>query len=191
MYKLTKTIISAAALLTMTGCANSGIVHDKNYLQAVSVGGTNEKEISFSFFSEEESVISVSGEDMTEAKKTAELKSGKKIVTGYTELVILDDIVNCKTLEFLLHDWKVSPSCMIVCGRDGKDILEDIPAEQLKGMVERAIEQKKAPECDIITVLGDLLSNDKSAEIAEIYADGTVGSHTLTVNSQFINQMDE
>lgn len=184
MHYPTKILLSVIALLSLTGCESTGIVHDKNYLQAVSVGGTDEKKLSFAFFSTEDSVITVSGEDMTEAKQKAELKSGKKIVTGYTEIVILDDTVSSETLEFLLHDWKVSPSCMIVCGEDGERLLDEIPAQQLKGMVERAVEQKKAPECDIITVLGNLLSKDKSAEIAEINADGTVGRHQVNIIDQ-------
>ena len=76
----------------MTGCASSGLVHDKEYLRAVSVRGIAEKEMTFSFFSDETMTVSASGKDIEEALEKAELKAGKPVFTGYTELVIVENV---------------------------------------------------------------------------------------------------
>ena len=48
---LKRMILTASiAVLTLTGCASSGLVHDKNYLRAVSISGENEKNLTFTFF---------------------------------------------------------------------------------------------------------------------------------------------
>ena len=62
---------------------------------------------------------------------------------------------------------------------NGEQLLDDIPPDKLVGFVKRAVEQKIVSECDIVTVLGDLLSGDASAETAEITAGGVVGSHRI------------
>ena len=162
----------------LTGCAASGRVHDKSYLRAVSIEGENEKTLTFTFYGEDSDIVSAVGEDIASAKRTAELISGKEIFTGYTELVITDGDGVRDGLVYLMNEWRVSPSCVVVYGEHGGELLRDISAETLMGMVNRAISQGISPECGIITVLGDIL-NDHSAEVAEITDRGATGTYYL------------
>lgn len=172
-------ILSLVTAIALSSCVSAVQVHDKNYLRAVSVDGENEKQLTFTFFTEENSVITASGDDITSAQRLAELKSGKEIFTGYTELIILGDCSGRETLEFMLNEWKVSPSCLIVYGENGKKILEEKSAETLANSVKRAMEQDKAPECDIVTVLGELLDEDGTADVPVITSDGAAGCRTI------------
>jgi hypothetical protein rflaF_05384 len=177
---LKKMILAAsAAVFTLTGCASSGLVHDKNYLRAVSITGENEKNLTFNFFTENGDSVSASGKDIDSAQRSAEIKSGKPIFTGYTELVILGDCSYRETLDYLLNDWKVSPSCIIAYSENGGELLEKTDAEVIYGSIKQAVDQGKIPECDIITVLGELLSDSNSAEISEITNSGSLRKHTL------------
>lgn len=173
-------LTASLAVFTLTGCASTGLVHDKNYLRAVSISGEKEKNLTFTFFTDDGDPISASGKDIDSAQKSAEIKGGKPIFTGYTELVILGECSYRETLDYLLNDWKVSPSCIVAYSENGDELLEKADAERLFGSIKQAVEQGKIPECDIITVLGELLSGSESAEIAEITANGTVGKYTIS-----------
>lgn len=171
-------LLGMIMLLTFTGCESNGRVHDKNYLRAVSVSGNNEKTVSFTFFTKDGKYITTSGKDLAEAKDSAELRTGKKIITGYTEMIVLDHPENSiDILEFMLHKWKVSPSCIIAYSED--DDIFDSSVEKLTGSVNNAVSQGKAPECDIITVMSGLLGENHSATVAGISHDGIISVHTI------------
>lgn len=155
--KLRSFIILAALPIFLTGCASTGRVHDKNYLRAVAIEGSEEKKLTFTFFTED-SAIECSGKDIPSAQREAEIAGGKEIFTGYTELVVLNDCDYEAALSFLLHDWKVPPSCLVVLG-DG-ELLGEIPAETLTGAVQRAQEQGIVQDCGIVKVLGALLNGE-------------------------------
>lgn len=175
-----KLILSGIIILfTFTGCESHGRVHDKNYLRAVSVTGETQKTVTFTFFNKDGKYITTSGKDITEALETAEIRTGKEIFTGYTEMIVLDGNNSIETLEFMLHKWKVSPSCLIThSDENGEDIFSS-SIERLSGSVRTAIEQKKIPECDIITVMSELLGKNHSAPVAEINSDGVEKIHII------------
>ncbi|WP_303825894.1 hypothetical protein [Ruminococcus flavefaciens] len=167
-----KFFVSAAfmALLSVTGCA-SGRIHEKSYLRAVSVSGN---QLVFSLFNID-GVIVGAGDDMHSARRSAELIGGKPIFTGYTELVIVDGEDSLGVLGNMLREWKLSPSCRVVCSENGEELLRSNDAELLIGITDQAVKQGIAPPCDIIAVLGELC-HDGQAETAELHSDGTVGS---------------
>lgn len=167
---------------SLTGCAATGLVHDKHYLRAVSITVGSETELTMTFFTEDKKVVTAKGKDISTAMKNAEILAGKPIFTGYTELVVLSGCEYRDTLEILLNDWKVSPTCIVAHSNDGAAALTDKDAETLTGSVKRARDQGKAPECDIITVLSDLLDEKSSAEIAELYENGTVGKYRISTS---------
>lgn len=172
-------IVAWLGMFSLTGCAATGLVHDKHYLRAVSITEGNETELTMTFFTDDKKVVTVKGKDISTAMKNAEVLTGKPIFTGYTELVVLSGCEYEDTLEFMLNDWKVSPTCIVAHSNDGSRVLAKEDAETLAGSVKRARDQGKAPECDIITVLGDLLDEKSSAEIAELYENGTVGTFKI------------
>lgn len=167
--------LMAAGLLT--GCASDGNVSDKSYLRAAVIGADS---VTMSFFSEEDEPVTVSVDSPEEARSAAELSGGKKIFTGYTELIVLDGCDSADTLGFMLNEWKVSPSCIVACPRgSGAELLSTRTAEELEGAVRVAQEQELLGRCDIVTVLGGLLGSDRSAEVPELSRDGYVGKKSI------------
>ncbi|MBR6968686.1 MAG: hypothetical protein IKH78_09150 [Ruminococcus sp.] len=158
---------AAAALVLLTGCS-SGRIHERSYLRAAAFSGSS---LTLSFF-EEEDCLSAEGENIRSALENAELKNGREIFTGFTELAVIGDGDVRGLLNSLLNEWKVSPSCMIVYSSDGGSLLAEAGAERLRGMAEQAVKQGIAPECDIITLLSRLCAGEP-AETAELFADGT------------------
>lgn len=161
-------ILSLLTAIALTGCSSNTRLNDMSYLQAVSIDGKDEKTLSFAFFTDDDSVAASKGSDLEAAKRSAELSGGKVIFTGYTELVILGDCELRETLEFLLNEWKVPPSCLIVRSDAGGGISENTDTKRLLGSIRRAIEQGIVPRCDIVTVLEQLLDDSENAEIPRI-----------------------
>jgi len=159
-------ILAAAAL---TGCREAGTVHDKAYLRAAAVDGGK---VTMSFFSDI-SPVEVSAGSPAEAVSAAELRLGRRIFTGFTELVILGDCEPADTLSALFTEWKLPPSCIAASGRGS--ILLGSPPELLEGSVRQGQEQGIIPECDIVTVLSGLLSEKKTARAPELGSGGVSG----------------
>ncbi|MCR4795612.1 MULTISPECIES: hypothetical protein [Ruminococcus] len=168
--------ISALIFMLFTGCA-SGKIHQRSYLRAAAVSGERGGELVLAFF-DDDTAVEASGEDTDAAQRAAELKNGKPVFTGYTELIIIDGTDCRERLVHMLTDWKVSPSCMVIYCGNGGTLLKEWDTEKLIGAAKQAVEQGIAPECDVITVLGKLCIGH-TAEIAELYADGTAGSHII------------
>lgn len=168
-----KFLLLSLMLITLTGCSSHGNVSTKAYLRAVALDGNK---LTLAFYSEEQKTITVTADNPAEAKKIAELSIGKEIFTGHTELVMLKNCDNLETLDFMLHEWKLSPSCIIAKPEyNGRTILAQANPENLTGSVETAQKQKLAPKCDIITVLSGLLGENESAEVAELSEKGFCG----------------
>ncbi|MBQ8297827.1 MAG: hypothetical protein IJX77_08605 [Ruminococcus sp.] len=173
-------ILAAAAM--MTGCTSAEQVFDKNYVRGFSVEGENGKAAVFSFYDENVEPYSSFAGDLSAVKKEAELGLGKTVFTGHTEIIVLGECDYASVLEFMLNDWKVSPSCLVVYGGPlSAYIMETYGAEKLTDSVNHIIKQGKAPECDIVTVLGGLLSDERSAEIPLIGESGFVGTEIISV----------
>lgn len=170
----------SAAVILCTGCSGAEQVHDKNYVRAVAVAGDDAKAAVFAFYGDNEEPIAAVGDNLDELRSEAELNTGKSLFTGHTELVVLGECDYSATLEYLLNEWKVSPSCLVVYGGPyAAYALKNFDAEKLTDAVRKAIEQGKVPECDIVTVLSSFLNGDKSAEIALIGENGIDGKIKL------------
>ena len=173
-------VLLAAGLLT--GCASDGNVSDKSYLRAAVIGRDT---VTLAFFSEEDEPVTVAADSPEAARTAAELAGGHKIFTGYTELIVLDGCDSAATLDFMLSEWKVSPSCIVACPvGDGAALLSARKPEELEGAVKVAQAQELLGRCDIVTVLGGLLSGDRRAEVPELSREGFVGTSEIR-NSGF------
>lgn len=161
------------ATVTLTGCAASEQVYDKHYVRAVAIAGESGKASVFAFYDESAEPFAVVGDDLESVCSEAEVGLGKTIVTGHTELIVLGDCDYVDTLEFMLNEWKVSPSCLVAYGGPyAAYALRSLDAETLNDSIQHAIKQGKVPECDIVTVLSGLLSSERSAEVASIDENG-------------------
>ena len=175
LKKITPFILSA---VLMTGCSANRQVHDRNYLRTLFIDG--DKAVML-FYSQDSEASEVHGKSADELKKAAELGSGRELFTGHTELVVLGDCNYRETLEALFNDWKVSPSCLTVCGNgDFMASAENCDGEELAEMVRMAVKYGKAPDCGIVTVLSGLLSRDGRADIPETDGESIVGTCTIT-----------
>ena len=152
MKKLIAVIFAAGILLT--GCTQTGLVHDKSYLRAVYIGKQNE--MTLVFFSDEKTVTA-SGSDISSAMKLAEIKTGKPIVTGFTELIILGECDEAEVLKYMLNDWKVSPSCLVIENQHSDELLRKHTPELVEGALREAEKQGRIKNTSIVSVLSELL----------------------------------
>lgn len=172
--------LTAAAMLS--GCA-SGKVYDNNYVRAAAIAGDGGNAVVFAFYDDYSEPYAMVEADLNEARRKAEIGLGKNVLTGHTELLVLGECDYEEILTFMLKEWKVSPSCLVAYGGPyGAYLLKNYDAEVLADSVSHAIEQGKAPQCDIVTVLSGLLSEDKSAEIAAFDEHGFSGSAIIENN---------
>ncbi|MDE6775180.1 MAG: hypothetical protein K2J37_02595 [Ruminococcus sp.] len=142
-------------LLLLTGCSSNGNVNKRAYVRGAAIDGNT---VTMSFYTEEET-LSVTAENFDTAKKEAELKIGKQIFTGHTELILLGECNETEVLEYMLHKWKVPPSCRVVTNAaDGGEELKNHDTEKLSGAIDIAQEQGKLGKCDIVTVLSEYLN---------------------------------
>lgn len=166
--------LGAVLLISCSSCS-AGRIHEKSYLRAVAVEGAAERKLSLVFFSED-GAVTASGKDTGEARENAELKTGRAVFTGYTELIIVEG-KDCRgLLEYMLKEWRVSPSCRVICGNG--ELLLECDAEQLIERAEQAEKKGIAPDCGIVSVLGELYSRG-CAEVAELRSDGTAVSRVI------------
>lgn len=171
-------ILAAAALCCLTGCASTGLVHDKNYVRAAAVDTSDGVTVTFAFFADQEPV-SVTGDSVDDALEAAQLRTGKQLFTGYTELIILNTESAAGILEHMLEDWKVSPSCAVAYCANGEKLLLNEPPEVLRGSLSEAVRMNIAPECDIVTVLEKLL-NSGEAEVITLTDHGASGTAAVS-----------
>lgn len=173
-------LLLSLGIITLTGCSSHGNVNAKAYLRATALDGNK---LTLAFYSEEQEAITVTADNPAEAKKIAELSIGKEIFTGHTELIMLKDCDNLEVLDFMLHEWKLSPSCMIAQPEyNGRIVLAQANPENLTGSIKIAQKQELAPKCDIITVLGELLDDGETAEVAELSEKGFCGVAEIKSN---------
>lgn len=169
---LKKMLLMFIGIITLTGCSSHGNVSTKAYLRAAALDGDS---LTLAFFSEEQEDITITAENPAQAMEIAELSIGKEIFTGHTELILLKNCDNLEILDFMLHEWKLSPSCMIAKPEfNGRLILAKKNPEELTGSIKIAQNQGLAPECNVITILSSLLDN-KKAETAELSENGFIG----------------
>lgn len=171
-----KAIIAAVSAIFLTGCS-SGNISSRKYIRAVSV---EKGKTSIAFYGEEADKFT-SSDSPDSVCMAAEIGLGKSIFTGHTELIVLGDCDYRENLEYLLTEWKVSPSCIVAYGRDNASyILRESDPEQLAESIRYAAEQGKVPESGIVDVLSGLMSEERSAEIPIIDEYGFAGKFKIT-----------
>lgn len=163
-----KYIILILSILILTA-AESDDIRETSYVRGISISGHN---CTIDFFDEDTEPVTVNAEKMSDIPELAELQTGTKIFTGYTELVILNNCDYSEILESALNDFKVSPNCIVA---EGKTDFRNESSEFLISQINRIVEQKILPECDLITVLGNLLNNNTSLTLPRITYGGING----------------
>lgn len=163
----------------LCGCTHQE-VHEKAYLRGMSVSGNDLKTVSMNFYNKDSEPTKARNQSFEGILENSEVTSGKSIFTGHTELIILGECDYTETLRFMLEEWKVSPSCLIVYGgNNSENIIENADSGQLADSIRTAVKQNKIPESDIITILSSLLKNNQS-EIPAITSDGNFESIVIS-----------
>lgn len=176
--KIRKLLFIMAVPLTMSGCTYQE-VYEKAYLRGMSVSGEDVKTVSMNFYNENSSPTKTKNQNFNDILKDSEVISGKSIFTGHTEVIVLGDCDYTETLRFMLEEWKVSPSCLVVYGGESSaDIIENSDSGQLADVIRTAVKQNKIPQNDIITILSSLLK-DNQTEIPLITPDGRLESTVI------------
>lgn len=162
-----------SVFMMLCGCTYQE-VHEKAYLRNISVAGDDIKTVFMNFYNEDLSPAKTENNNFESILKNSEILSGKSIFTGHTEVIILGECNYIETLRYILEEWKVSPSCLIVYGgKNSGDIIENSDSDTLADILRTAVKQKRIPKNDIITVLSSLLKDNK-AEIPLITSDGNL-----------------
>ncbi|HAP79354.1 MAG TPA: hypothetical protein DCQ78_04170 [Ruminococcus sp.] len=179
MKRIKLLFIPVAVSALLSGCTYQE-VQEKAYLRGMSVCGNNSKTVSMNFYNKDSKPSKSKGENFESILENSEIKSGKSIFTGHTEIIILGECDYTETLRFMLEEWKVSPSCLIVYGGNNSEkIIENTDSGELADMVRTAVKQNKIPESDIITILSSLLKNH-SSEIPAITSEGSFESKVIS-----------
>lgn len=162
-----KKLFLAAMGIFLTGCSTGADVNETAYVRAAAV---DSGKVTFSFYLDEK-VISVEADSLESAESAAELAVGKEIFTGHTELVILSDCDKKGVIEYMLRQWKVSPSCRIAEAENGMEVLKKRKAEEIADVLAKAEEKGVTEKCGIVTVLGQFLK-DGTAELPFLNGEG-------------------
>lgn len=173
-----KIIIATIILCSMflTGCGSAD-VYDKLYLKTLYITENSDCSARMEFFGDNSQDITAHGSSFEKVRENARISGGKDVFMGHCEVIVLDSVKDpAKVLTKLLNEWRIPPSCYVVCGKDLTTSQYSINVLTIKS----AVEQGKAPECDMVTVLGELLGDKKSAYVAEFTADG--GFRLVTVS---------
>ena len=152
--KLILLVTGVMMCMTLAGCA--GEVYEKSYLQTFYVSGGINGEITANmrFYDDTPDIIE-SGRSLGEIIRKAEMRCGKAVVTGHTEIIVLNGCDIRETLVFMLRERKVPPSCYAVIGDGDIENFGNVSKYQI---IEHAIEKDEIPECGLITVLSSLLN---------------------------------
>ena len=131
-------------------------------------------QVTFEFF--EGDPLTVPAETLDGALRSAEFILGRRIFTGYTELIVLGELPAEEILGEMLTGWRVSPECMVV-GSTGSagEVLTEATGRLLEGSAKLAAERGEAPESRMISVLSQLLSENDTAELPLVGTNGVCG----------------
>lgn len=145
-----KRILSALiSMIMLTGCA-SGNISNREYIRGIYIGAD---EISVGFYGEDREIFSSENDSPETICETAALALGKEIFTGHTELIVLGDCDRRKVLEYLLREWKVSPSCVVI---SGDELPENDKIEQTAESVRIAEKMNDEKSHNIVAVLKNI-----------------------------------
>lgn len=174
---IVRQLLCALCALSLTGCSSAGHLQDKDILCAASIGSGY---VTMEFFTDEK-CLTLQTDDISAVPDAAGIAAGRVMLTGHTSLIILSRKSSMDALISALRNWKVSPECIIAVS--DHQLLNGNDAQRLIGSVRRAQEQGRAPDCDIVTVLGGLLSCERSAEVPVLCSDGFCGTALLKRDS--------
>jgi hypothetical protein len=152
--KFTAVLCAVALILITRYGRNAEQVQDKKYVRTISVSNSGTV---ISFYDEDTEPLFLNVSEPSEIKYNAEQKLGKTLFTGHTELIIMGtDGDYTDFLTYMLNEWRVPPSCMAVYSDDS----DGIDTELLINSIMRKVKYGESPECDIVTVLSELLNPD-------------------------------
>lgn len=169
MKRILAVIVSAFFL---TGCSD-GNISQREYVRAVLADKSG---TSLAFYSGEE--IFSSEKNPQEVCGEAEIHLGKSIFTGHTELIVLGECDFRETLENMLMEWKVPPTCIVAYAGDNAAYTLSENAERDAQSVRQAEEKGLTEECNITDVLGKLIREGK-ASVPVIGENGFAGTAVI------------
>ncbi len=170
---IVRQLLCGICVLMLTGCGRAGHLQDKDILCAAGFDGSS---VTMEFYTDEK-CLTVQTDDISGVPAAAGIATGRELLTGHTSLIILSRRRSMDALVSALKEWKVSPECIIAVSDE--QLLSGGEAQRLIGSVRRAQEQQLAPDCGIVTVLGELLGSSHEAEVPLLDKNGFCGTVLL------------
>ncbi len=107
-------IILTLVVLALGLSDRSAEVRDRAFVQTLTIGQSENISVNVTLFGSDVAYLGI-GEDLATALDDAQLKQGKTLFTGHTELVAFQEGgFSFETLETLLQDGIVSPNCPVI-----------------------------------------------------------------------------
>lgn len=168
-----KKLIPVVLLLLMSGCSHENEARNMIFVKTI---GSDFSEGSFTAAAaiyDSEEVLSGSGKTIFSALENAESTSDKTLFSGHTELFIAGEGNFRESLEILIKNNRISPSCSFACTDEKAfDIASDSDNESLAGRIESANRNGLTLKRNISAVLDDLMGEDGMASAPIVNGDG-------------------
>lgn len=161
-------VLLCTAPLIFSGCSNSAIeVRDRAFVQAIGIDGFQKPVVAVSIFGDEEnSTFEGSGATVFEAISNAEANQSRNLFIGHIELIAIGKSSTKETLEALMTNNRITPSCSIVyCDDSAADLIADKSSLDLLETVKIKSKSGIISKRSISAVLDDMLGSDNAAAI--------------------------
>lgn len=153
-----------------TGCTATQ-VRDRAYLQALELENPKSPIVQIHDFTENSSIAEGSGETLSLAVSNAAVPIGKELFLGHLELIAYEDPAFGADLDFLMTEYRLSPSCKVL-GLPKSATLKKTDTTELVEQLKQAEENGTLPETDLFTILRELDSSAGTALLPLITENG-------------------
>ena len=140
--------------LLLTGCGATQ-VRDRAYVQGMELSRIAEPTVHLHDFSAESAVSSGTGSTLETALEQAAIPLGKELFLGHLELIAYHEAAFSGTLDSLMTQYRLSPSCHVLLLPAGT-VLDDTDTSQLGEQLRRAEENGVLPETNLFGILREM-----------------------------------
>lgn len=156
--------------LLLSGCGATQ-VRDRAYVQGIELSRIAEPTVHLHDFSAESAVSSGTGSTLETALEQAAIPLGKALFLGHLELIAYHEAAFSGTLDSLMTQYRLSPSCHVLLLPAGT-VLDDTDTSQLGEQLRRAEENGVLPETNLFGILREMDSTSQTALVPMVTSDG-------------------
>ncbi|MGN0621876.1 MAG: Ger(x)C family spore germination C-terminal domain-containing protein [Porcipelethomonas sp.] len=183
MKKLLPLLVPAIMLLN--GCSNESEVRNMSFVQTIGTDISEDgmKNAALRLYGSED-ILTGKGKTIFSAVENAETAQDKSLFSGHTELFVSGEGDFMESLELLIKNNRISPSCMFACTDEkAEDILSGPDGASLSGLIESGSRNGSVLRRNISDVLDDMLGSDGMAAVPVVNSSGL---NMAVINSEKI-----